>query len=149
MAELIDTLQKVVGNYLNETGMTDMVIGTVTTADPLTITLEGTMIPIQKMNLYLTEPVVLKQIVITGHIHQIESLSHSHTATEGSIGTSLTGSYPTVIQYENMYCVEHGVQLPVVDHTITINRGLEVGDKVLMMRIHDGQDFLILSRVFQ
>lgn len=32
---------------------------------------------------------------------------------------------------------------------IILNRGLEVGDKVLMLRVMRGQQFIILSRVFE
>ena len=35
------------------------------------------------------------------------------------------------------------------DGYIILNRALEVGDKVLMLRVMRGQQFIILSRVFE
>ena len=38
---------------------------------------------------------------------------------------------------------------PVEGGYIILNRGLEAGDKVLMLRVQNGQKFLVLSRVFE
>lgn len=56
------------------------------------------------------------------------------------------------------WCTEYGHKLPVDPEVynpdgdqicITINRGLEVGDKVIMSRVSDGQQFVVLSRYFE
>jgi hypothetical protein len=56
------------------------------------------------------------------------------------------------------WCTEYGHKLPVDPDVynpdgeqicITINRGLEVGDKVIMSRVSDGQQFVVLSRYFE
>lgn len=156
MAELIDTMQQIVNNVLKSKGMTDLVIGTVTKDSPLEITIEGTLLPIMSAALLLTESVVQKTITVNGHIHQITSLTHNHSYTDsddGSISTkntgdALTASYPTEIAFESLLVTEHGVALPVSGNVVTINRGLAINDKVLMLRVLDGQKFIVLSRLF-
>ena len=39
--------------------------------------------------------------------------------------------------------------LPVENGFIILNRGLAVGDKVLLLRVQSGQKFIILSRVMK
>ena len=80
--------------------------------------------------LYLTEPVVEKKIPV---------LQHTHTTPEGTTGSAL----------DSVACVEHGKPLPVENGYILLNRGLEVGDKVLMMKVQKGQKYVVLSRVFE
>lgn len=112
------------------------------------------------------------------HTHAVEGLSHTHTTADGSTGAALdgsytsgsalagsypsdqqlTGSYPTTSALGgvtsngalgNVACIEHGVTLPVENGYIILNRALEVGDKVLLLRVLSGQRFLVLSRVFE
>ena len=45
-------------------------------------------------------------------------------------------------------CWEHGKELPIEDGFIILNRKLEVGDKVLLLRVEAGKRFIVLSRVF-
>lgn len=56
------------------------------------------------------------------------------------------------------WCTEYGHKLPVDPENynpdgeqvcITINRGLEKGDKVIMSRVSHGQQFIVLSRAFE
>jgi hypothetical protein len=56
------------------------------------------------------------------------------------------------------WCTEYGHKLPVDPGNynpdgeqvcITINRGLEKGDKVIMSRVSHGQQFIVLSRAFE
>ena len=49
----------------------------------------------------------------------------------------------------DIFCLEDGKKLPVKDGYIILNRGLEKGDKVLMLRVCRGQQFIILSRIFE
>lgn len=92
----------------------------------------------------------------TPHIHQISGLGHDH----GNSETALDGSYPTEISLEqdaydsderlgHIVCFEHGKELPVRDGYIILNRGLEMGDKVLMLKVLGGQNHIILSRIFE
>lgn len=138
---------------------TELVIGTVTAANPLEISINNMQAPLREQVLYLTESVVEKKIPILDHIHHINTLGHSHTCPDGGTSTNLTGSYPTLTslvsegansdQTQNIICYEHGKPLPIKDGFIILNRALEIGDKVLMLRVQHGQKFIILSRVFE
>ena len=50
-------------------------------------------------------------------------------------------------------CNEHGEELPKdADNeriVVTINRALKKGDRVIMLRVCSGQEYIILSRVFE
>lgn len=46
-------------------------------------------------------------------------------------------------------CYERGKPLPVENGYIILNKKLEAGDKVLLLRVMRGQQFVILSRVFE
>lgn len=129
MAELIDVMQGIIGNYCSGSGMTDIAFGTVSKVDPLQVTLVDTMLPIPTAALHLTESVVEKKIPL---------LKHGHTISEGSCQPAL----------ENIMCYENENPLPVKDGYIILNRGLETGDKVLMLRVKNGQAYIVLSRVF-
>lgn len=105
-----------------------------------------------------------------GHAHEVSGLGHSHTTEEGSTGDALGGShltenalassystgdaltpdaYTSDKRLENIVCYEDGKPLPVEDGYIILNRGLAVGDKVLLLRVMRGQQFIILSRIFE
>lgn len=138
---------------------TDLVMGTVTSVSPLEVSINNMQAPLRSQVLYLTEPVVEKKIPILDHIHHINSLSHTHSEYHGTTGSGLTGSYPTLTslvsegansdQTQNIICYEHGKPLPIENGFIILNRALEVGDKVILLRVQHGQKFIILSRVFE
>lgn len=140
--QLIDTLQKVTKNYMEGTGMTDLVIGTVTklveSPFDIEITIEGTMLPLPKAVLRFTESVIPKQLILGGHSHQYTD--------DSSSGTSTKTTSPAM---ENITGMENGIALPGGGTAqVTINRGLILGDKVLLLRVLNGQNFIILSRVY-
>ena len=112
------------------------------------------------------------------HNHEITGLEHTHTLTDGSTGNALegpypsgdalNGSYPSDTQLAGSYpttgalgdvvssaalgsvvCYENGQPLPVENGYIVLNRALEVGDKVLLLRALSGQAFVVLSRIFE
>lgn len=126
--ELIDAIQQVVGRYLRASALTDLVVGTVTGTNPLTVTEQDVRDPIPASALRLTSAVVEKKLPL---------LTHSHSA----------GDVRTDTQLGEIACIENGRQLPVRDGYILLNRGLSVGDKVLMLRVQSGQSYIILSRV--
>ena len=109
--------------------------------------------------LILTEAVVEKKIPVLQHRHHINTLGHSHSCPDGGTSTNLTDSYPTLYslasegadgdQSQNVVCYEHGNPLPIRDGYIVLNRALEVGDNVIMLRVQNGQRFIVLSRVFE
>lgn len=140
---------------------TDLVIGTVTSADPLEITINTAMAPLKAKVLYLTEPVVEKKIPVLEHNHYAINLGHTHTCPDGTTSEALTGRYLTesyslvsegydsTEQAQDIVCWEHGKKLPIEDGFIILNRALEMGDKVLLLRVAGGQKFVVLSRLFE
>lgn len=128
--ELIQALQQIMQKNMQAMQLTNLVIGTVTAESPLEITSSTAMAPLRAGVLYLTEPVIEKKIPI---------LQHTHTTPDGATGTAL----------ESVACQEDGKSLPVEGGYIILNRKLEVGDKVLMLRVQNGQKFIVLSRVFE
>lgn len=140
--ELLDTLQKINRNYLSGLSLTDLAIGTVTTFSPspfnIQVTIEGTMQPIPKEAIRLSQSVIPKVLNIAPHTHQYQDYD------EGSPTTRTTEP-----AFDFITCVENGETLDgAATQQVTINRGLRVGDKVLMLRVLNGQNFIILSRVY-
>ena len=138
---------------------TDYVVGTVTGVNPLEITINTAMAPLRESVLLLTESVVEKKIPVLSHSHYIPAgtLTHSHG---GAVGQDLTGQYQTnesllsagadtALQGADIVCWEHGKALPVEDGYIILNRKLEMGDQVLLVRVAHGQRYIILSRVVE
>lgn len=127
--ELIDALHQISQQSQKAMQPTELVIGTVTSISPLEITSNTAMAPLREAVLHLTANVVEKKIPI---------LQHTHTTPEGTTGSAL----------DSIACIENGQALPVENGYIILNRALEVGDKVLMMKVQHGQKFVVLSRVF-
>ena len=169
-------------------GLSDLVLGTVTSVKPLEVTLRESMAPLPQEVLWRTAAVVEKKIPVLehehitagfrhghtvsglGHSHGVSGLSHTHTAAEGPTGSALGGSfqageglegtyptaeallpdaYPSDERLGHIVCYEDGKPLPVEDGYIVLNRGLAAGDKVLLLRVMRGQQFVILSRIFE
>lgn len=147
--ELLDAFQQIVQKSVAALSPAELVIGTVTAADPLEISIDPAMDTLRAPVLYLTAAVVEKKIPVLKHTHQITGLGHSHSAPEGGTSTDLTGTYETASALENIACTEHGKPLPVQDGYIILNRALAAGDKVLLLQVLHGQKFIILSRVFE
>lgn len=148
---------------------TDLRTGTVTSTDPLEISINTAMAPLRREVLLLTESVVEKKIPVLAHVHntsgfahthQISTLSHSHQYSGGTTQNALTGSYTTREslsqdtftsdqQLSDITCYENGQPLPVEGGYIILNRALAVGDRVLLLRVQNGQRYIVLSRVFE
>ncbi len=64
--------------------------------------------------------------------------------TESVIEKKLVYTYST----SGIRCVENGKDLPVTENEVILNRGLQVGDKVLLLEVQHGQQFIVLSRIF-
>lgn len=141
-------LKKIAVDAVAATDPTDLRIGTVVSAAPLKVSINIQMDALGADLLLLTSAVVEKKIPVLSHTHTIPQArtsaatvgdsSHSHTVPAGETGAAL-GS---------VACLENGVPLPVQDGYIILNRGLSVGDKVLLLRVQSGQKFIVLSRVF-
>lgn len=109
--------------------------------------------------------------LIASHQHFVDEnpFSVSGTCTEGGtvIGTAIgtvpqtdtfNGDDEIVTSTLEAWVTEYGHKLPVDPEeynqageqvVITINRGLEKGDKVIMTQCSHGQQFIVLSRYFE
>lgn len=165
--ELRDVLNQMMQENLRASQPANLCIGTVTAAEPLEIAIATGMGPLKRPVLYLTSAVIEKKIPVLKHAHTskgfrhshtVDGLSHAHGGEEG--GPALDGSYPTSEgleqdaflsdeQLAETVCYENGKPLPVKDGCIILNRALEKGDSVLLLRVQNGQKFVILSRVFE
>ena len=129
MAELIDTLQTIMSNSMKNAGLTDIAIGTVTNANPLEVTLMSTMLPLPREVLILTDNVIEKKIT---------KLGHKHESYQGICSTELA----------DIKCYVNGKPLPSNDEYIILKESLAKGDKVIMLRVLGGQNFIVLSKAF-
>lgn len=157
---LAETLYKMMQDSMKAGQLTDFVSGTVTSENPLEITCDATMQVLKAPVLILTEPVIEKKIPVLTHKHYISTLTHTHTCPTGATSPGLTGQYlgedslvsegaSTTLQQEDIVCYENGKALPIEDGYIILNRKLEEGDRVVMLRVNAGQRFIVLSRVFE
>ncbi|OUN32273.1 hypothetical protein B5G28_14085 [Faecalibacterium sp. An77] len=157
--ELYEMLQVIAQEAIKSAALTDYVTGTVTQASPLQIKIDNMMQPLQAQSLILTAAVIEKKIPVLDHQHYISTLAHLHTCPTGTTSTALTGQYITetslvsegfnaALQGQNVVCYENGEALPVEDGYIILNRALEEGDKVVMLRVNGGQRFIVLSRTY-
>lgn len=137
--ELKDILQQMTQESMKSAQLTDLQIGTVTAVDPLEITISASMAPLRAGVLYLTVDVVEKKIPVVQHSHTIKV---TDTFTGGGSATCST-------ELTNIVCYENGTALPVENGYIIFNRALAVGDKVLLLRVQNGQKFVVLSRVME
>ena len=150
--ELKDVLYQMMQENMAAGQPTDLRVGTVTSEEPLEITINPAMAPLRRRQLYLTEPVVEKKIPVLTHKHYISTLTHTHTAPGGATGPALEGSYlgeDSLVSEGFNVCWENGKELPIEDGFIILNRKLETGDKVLLLRVQSGQKFIVLSRIFE
>lgn len=143
---LLEVLQQISDQTVGATQPTDLFVGTVTAVDPLEIQTDIYQAPLRKEVLLLTESVIEKKILLE-HTHKISTLSHSHSA-EVAIERGLTGTYTTQKGLDGVAVYENGTALPIVDGYAILNKGLEVGDKVMMISVQHGQKFIVLSRLF-
>ena len=129
--ELKDVIQQMIFETLKSYQPMEMQIGTVTSVDPLEITLDGTMQSLKSQVLYLTETVIEKSIPI---------LEHTHNTPDGVTDPALLEA--------DITCDEHGSNLGTQGGRIIFNSALKVGDKVILQRTQNGQKFVIESRVY-
>lgn len=139
--ELLDVLQQISQNNQAAMQPTELAVGTVTAVKPLEIVTDNQTAPLRQSVLYLTGAVVEKKVTSFAHSH---STTHNHTAT----GATIEPAGECSTELDGITCYENGKALPN-DGFITLNRGLEVGDRVLLLRVQRGQKYVVLSRVFE
>ena len=155
MSNLLKTIQKIAVQAVNATNPVTFYIGTVASEKPLSIRLHNTTLEVGEDFLVMTDAVVEKKITIDQHDHAIGSALTNHThVLSGSCSTPSTDLGGAKVDPTTLSgsCTEHGDDLPVEQKdnklVITYNRGLKKDDKVLMLKVSNGQQFVILSRVF-
>lgn len=141
---LLEVLVDVVNSVNGASQLTDMVIGTVTSVSPLEITIDVSQAAIKSEIIYLTDAVIEKKLSTLSHTHTVSGSTGAGGSPSHSHGVSLT----TSDALGNTVCTENGVALPYDASGITLNRGLAVGDKVLMLSVQHGQKYVVLSRLF-
>lgn len=145
--ELKDVLYQMMEENRSAAQPTDLKTGTVTSVNPLEITINAAMQPLKSPILYLTESVVEKKITAFGHTHNTTHVHGIQDTYTGGGSCSPAGSCTE--ELTDIVCVEHGKTLPAENGYVTLNRGLAVGDQVLLLRVQNGQKFIVLSRVFE
>lgn len=139
MGELI---RKIISEFLTNAKLTDMEVGTVTSIEPLEIQLIQTMLPLPRECLYLTGNVIEKTIDKLEHTHQY----YDSDTGEGASGSATRTTDPALVNYQVM---EDGKPLGYnKDGKMIINKGLEVGDRVLLLRVREGQKYIVLNRLY-
>ena len=126
---LLETLLEINKAGNNSLQLTDMAVGTVESVSPLSVRMDVSQAALEASVLILTEPVVEKKLSYLGH---------NHTVGGSATSQSLT----------SIVCYDNGTALPADSNGIILNRGLAVGDKVLLLSVQQGQKFIILSRLY-
>lgn len=169
--ELSDVLRGMMEDSIRAYSTTDLAVGTVVSEKPLKVKVREDMDALPEETLWLTAAVIEKKIPVLEHLHTtngfrhghtLPDLSHTHSGEEGDTGPALDESMETEtalnqdafdsdnrLLKREIICYEDGKPLPVEDGYIILNRKLEEGDKVLLLRVCRGQQFIILSRIFE
>lgn len=142
-------IKEITQNVIKTSDLTDLSIGTVMSTNPLEISISPDMPNIPAAALLLTDSVIEKKFVIQPHIHQLPNLSHLHTTPNGNSGVSLGGTLYTnnAVQWGTFYNNNVEQDIDEANNTIYLNKGLQVGNRVLMLKIMGGQNYLVLSKI--
>lgn len=170
------TIQSIANGVVEASAACDgqLFTGTVTSANPLKITLgeDAGGIELDGDDIILTQAVVSKKLYIKKHDHteSSELTDMSGTSPAGPVvfapipepgetpepgGETLPLNHSHTINTITLdaWVTEYGTKLPREKDdeqtVVTINRGLEKGDKVIMTRVSHGQQFIVLSRYFE
>lgn len=174
MSTLLSTIQSIAVNAVKSTNPLEFTFGTVTQINPLKVRIDNSTVELAAESLILTANVVEKTITIKKHTHtESEELIDVESAvadTGGAVTFTNSGLPPTsagiTLKHNHTidttaleaYCTDHGEVLPFKqdphddtdDETVvTITRALKKGDKVIMLRVCSGQEYIIMSRVYE
>lgn len=167
MTTLLSMIQNIAVKAVNSTNPTTFTFGTVTSADPLKIRIDQSTIELEGDSLILTANVVEKTLTIQKHNHgedeqltdivqAVASMTTGQVSftTGPNVGAGVTLKHKHSIETEvvDAVCTEFGEELPKDKDddriVVTINRALKKDDRVIMLRVCAGQEYIILSRVF-
>lgn len=167
MSTLLSTIQTIAVRAVESTNPVVFTYGTVTGADPLKVRIDESTIELSGESLILTANVVEKTVTIQKHTHGMDSqlmdITAAVAATGGNVSFTVNGIPTTSVTLNHKHtnettvldavCNEHGEELPkdADDERIvvTINRALKKDDRVIMLRVCSGQEYIIMSRVFE
>lgn len=141
---LVEVMKRAARSGIPQTERTDLVWGTVTEADPIKITLDNDpKLILDETFLFLSPLCKEKRFTIpewktddeTQHVHAITVNVHT-TVTEGSATSTATAS-----------CAPTTHKHTIPEHPdVLVWRGLEAGDRVLMLRCAMGALYYVLQR---
>lgn len=167
MTTLLSTIQGIAVRAVNSTNPVLFTYGTVTGVEPLKVRIDESTIELSGESLILTANVVEKTVTIQKHTHGMDSqlmdITAAAAATGGNVSFTVNGVPTSSVTLNHKHtnettvldavCNEHGEELPKdADNdriVVTINRALKKGDRVVMLRVCSGQEYIILSRVFE
>ena len=98
---VVDVFKKIVDNKLEALTMSDMVLGSVKSIDPLIVTVIDGQMEVHDDNLILTESVLRKKFSVSAHIHTFDKdyFKHNH----GSPLQGVTGDLTVVVTGQAVY----------------------------------------------
>lgn len=124
--QMANSIRRIVAKYLKSLALTDYCVGTVVAVQPLKIKVTDRIIAdAEAGQIILTEAVLEKQLDLT-HLHLIQ----------GNSDTSNTHTHPINLESQNSLITK-----------ITITEGLKMGDKVHLLRVQNGQRYVVLSKI--
>lgn len=139
--DLVDVLNHLIQTNTDAQKLTDVTIGTVVEADPLAIQITPDLI--------IPEEAILLTENVTKLEYEIEPTEDFDNAVECNVEP--TTEFVNVLAAHNITCPsiigKFKIQLP--ESIGTYQRpALEAGDKVVMLRVLKGQQFIVLSKVY-
>lgn len=135
-------IRRLIQDTIVAENLTDFAIGTVSSIEPLKIRILGINEEIYGQCLYVTESVLEKTI---------DKVEHSHKYYDSDTGEGASGSSTRETEKElsNIQCYLNGKALGYSkDNKIIINKGLEIDDKVILLKARHGQVYIVLSKLY-
>lgn len=141
---LVSTIQTIAQSPANGGKSTDFVMGTVMTVNPLSIKVGNLILP---EDFLMVSPFCVQVQIDLTHNHEISAEikeadlgSHQHSVTVSSSTYSTTETDLGTHTHEAEVTSSNGLGI------LTLWRGLQVGDNVLMLRGAGGQKYYVLQR---
>jgi hypothetical protein len=168
MANLLNTIQQIAVQAVQANNPISFLYGTVKKVNPLAIEIGDNGLVIPEEGLILCEPVIEKKLTIKKHNHTIGSalVDHTHqvsgkagtypfnttSATSSGLNAKTTVDDTVIDAYCQEFKMDDEHKLPAEPDddkfVVTINKALEVGEKVVMLKVCSGQEFIVLSRMY-
>lgn len=114
----------------------DIVVGEVTSISPLKVKIETR----ELTEAFLIVGALCKETKVGAD--SMTKYQHNHSVPAASTGSASPGPHTHTIDARNT----GSATLPPSNFTITLWRGLKVGDRVLMLKVGKGQKYYIIQR---